>query len=93
MPFKPGKSGNPAGRPFGSENKLTTRAKGLINRMFDRLDGMEIEEIMDKGNRDFLDRAIKILPVQVDLEGSIAVNPLVDAINSLATQNKKTKAK
>jgi hypothetical protein len=35
MPFEPGQSGNPDGRPRGTQNKLNTRVKGFITALLE----------------------------------------------------------
>jgi len=39
--FEPGKSGNPAGRPKGAQNKTTLAAKQAFQNAFDDLGGVQ----------------------------------------------------
>jgi hypothetical protein len=41
MAFEKGKSGNPSGRPVGSENKTSIAAKQAFQLAFDKLGGHE----------------------------------------------------
>ena len=76
MPFKEGQSGNPNGRPKGSENKLTKSIKEMVfNALNDeRVGGEEgfIEWIIaSKGNRAaFYTWLMKMLPTNVGIEHS-----------------------
>ena len=71
MPFKEGQSGNPNGRPKGSENKLTKSIKEMVfNALNDeRVGGEEgfIEWIIaSKGNRAaFYTWLMKMLPTSL----------------------------
>lgn len=47
VPFEPGKSGNPSGRPKGSKNKLTEAF------------WQDMSEVWSAGGKDALDRVIK----------------------------------
>jgi hypothetical protein len=35
MPFEPGQSGNPDGRPRGTQNKLNTKVKGFLTTILE----------------------------------------------------------
>jgi len=71
MPFKPGESGNPDGRPKGSENKLTKNIKEmLLDTLNDeRVGGLEgfITWVVDtKRNKElFYTWLMKMLPTSL----------------------------
>ena len=81
MPFKEGQSGNPNGRPKGSENKLTKSIKEMVfNALNDeRVGGEEgfIEWIIEnkRNKATFYAWLMKMLPTNVDVEsgGELAV--------------------
>ena len=62
MPFEKGNSGNPAGRPKGSGNKLTSTAKEIIAGIVEA----ELEQLPDLLNRlnsfDRIQVLLKLLP-------------------------------
>lgn len=66
MPFKPGESGNPAGRKRGSRNKLNATSKRKLAAFFEsQIDNLPMwfEQISDP--RDKVSLLIKIAPYVV----------------------------
>ena len=84
MTFKNGKSGNPNGRPVGSENKLTTRAKYYINKLLDEFDRRGIEKLVETGElKDLINLLTKILPTNAKIEhdGEITIKLIKKILN------------
>jgi preprotein translocase subunit Sec63 len=74
MTFKPGESGNPNGRPPGSENKLTRRAKYLAEKLFDEFEAQGIDNIAKTGDvKDLINLLSKFLPTKVETESTVTV--------------------
>ena len=69
MSFKPGESGNPKGRPIGSENKLTKKAKYYAEKIFEEFDKIGIDNLTQKGDiKDLLTLIRACLPKEVKAE-------------------------
>ena len=71
MPWKPGESGNPAGRPVGTKNKFS-RIKEAFTEAFERTGGVEglvkwIQE-QPKNQGDFYRLLASMMPRDVTLE-------------------------
>lgn len=67
MPFKPGESGNPAGRPTGSANELTKTVKQTVLEVFHKLQNdpnSSLEAFAVKHPRDFYAIAAKLIPTE-----------------------------
>jgi hypothetical protein len=66
MPFKPGESGNPNGRPAGTPNKVTGELKAMILEALDQAGGVEyLKARASDTPGPFLALVGKILPMQV----------------------------
>ena len=66
IPFKPGQSGNPAGRPRGARSKLTELT---LQRLFDDFEthGVEaIVEVRTKSPSTYLQCIVSLLPKQAE---------------------------
>ena len=79
MPFKPGQSGNPSGRPKGAKDKLARPIKENIEKAFEELGG--IEGLVEWGKKNNFNRAklygwyFSMLPsnVDADVSGNIGI--------------------
>jgi len=68
--FEPGKSGNPAGRPPGTPNKLTQTVKEAIEQAFNDLNGAEyLKRIAITDPKAFCTLLGKVLPKDVQIGG------------------------
>jgi len=50
--FKPGKSGNPKGKPKGTKNKATVTREMLAQKLIDALDIIDIEKAVKQALKD-----------------------------------------
>lgn len=67
--FRPGQSGNPAGRPKGSGNKLTNDIKAMILGALEQAGGQEYLFRQSKDNPvAFMGLLGKILPTQINAD-------------------------
>lgn len=77
--FKPGQSGNPAGKKPGTQNKVTKTLKAATMEAFDRLGGVEWLVKMGEGTTDdrraFMTLLAKILPAEINanVQGGIQI--------------------
>jgi hypothetical protein len=67
-PFKPSQSGNPAGRPKGSRNKLSEDFLRAFAQDFERHGAAVIEKVREERPQDYLKVAASLLPKQMELE-------------------------
>jgi hypothetical protein len=77
--FEPGKSGNPAGRPKGSLNKLTVETKAALHEAFDELGG--VASLVQWARRDpgaFYSLWVKTLPKDVNLGITETLSEILD---------------
>ena len=66
--WKPGQSGNPAGRAKGSRNKLQENAIAMLNKIFDEPNNEEkMRELRDNDYGTFLKCVVSLLPKQVEI--------------------------
>ncbi|SRR5258706_13850196 len=84
--FKPGQSGNPAGRPKGSRNKLSEL---VFEKLLARLEGPDGDDMLDRIMRDepakLLAAIVALVPKQVDAEHNVKVH-VTSAVDSLITR-------
>lgn len=74
MTWEPGESGNPNGRPPGSENKLTRRAKYYAEKLFDEFEKRGIDNLTKDGDiKDLLQLIKTCLPKEIkgDIEHKV----------------------
>ncbi len=63
--------GNP-GRPMGTENKLTTRAKYYANKLFDEFERMGIDTMAQTGDvKDLINLISKFVPKEIKSDTNI----------------------
>jgi uncharacterized protein DUF5681 len=66
MAFKPGESGNPAGRPAGVPNKLTADIKAMVLQALEESGGVAYLKAQAENNPvAFMSMLGRILPLQV----------------------------
>ncbi len=80
--FKKGTSGNPAGKPKGTVNKVTTEVKAALIEAFEKSGGVESLVAFAKANPDaFYKLWVKMLPTEVKAE--VGLHPaVIAAINA-----------
>lgn len=68
--FRPGQSGNPAGKPKGTQSKLTTSAKAAFAAAFEKIGGAENLAAWAQDNQtDFYKLFARMIPVEMTGEG------------------------
>lgn len=68
MPFEPGKSGNPEGRPKGAENRITKAVKETVLSVFNDIQDdpdVNLTAFAKKYPRDFYNIAAKLIPTEI----------------------------
>ncbi len=89
MPFKPGQSGNPDGRPKGSLNKETL-AKLERRRIFDEEAGkMFIKNIRKARPEYILDQYLGKAPDKIELDANIETTTIVPEVLAIAEEELK----
>lgn len=82
MPFQPGQSGNPDGRPRGSRNKATADLRGKITELLDDNYHQVIEDLADLDPKERVTAWIKLLeyalPKLQRTESTIDLSKLTD---------------
>ena len=66
--FKPGQSGNPAGRPQGSRNKVSEKLLEALAEDFDTHGNDVIEKVRVDRPHDYLKIVASLVPKQMEIE-------------------------
>lgn len=74
--FKPGQSGNPAGRAKGSRNKLTTEFFEDFYAAWQKHGGATLKNVAENNPRDFLRAAAMLMPKEFEITSPL--NELTD---------------
>ena len=84
--FKPGQSGNPAGRPKGSRNKLSDAFIAALNKSFAEHGEDAIERVLQDDPDKYLNVIAKLMPKLMELSGpdgeSIPINGTLKVVDS-----------
>jgi hypothetical protein len=77
MPFEPGKSGNPNGRPKGTGNKVTTKVRENISEILEKGKDKLQTELDKLEGRDYVTAYSSLLPYVVPRlqSTSLDINP------------------
>ena len=67
IPFKPGQSGNPAGRPKGARSKLGEDFLKALQQDFEQNGAAVIAEVREKKPDQYLKVIASILPKEIDI--------------------------
>jgi hypothetical protein len=83
--FKSGESGNNAGRPKGSKNKMTVEIKAVVDKILNYInDDEQLQVILDdiKNNKPevYLNFVAKLAPKDLNVKTDIAKNPLLEKL-------------
>ncbi len=73
MAYKKGESGNPGGRPKGSQNTLTKTVKETVLTVFNELQSektVNLKAFAKKYPRDFYQIAAKLIPTEIQAKVS-----------------------
>jgi Family of unknown function (DUF5681) len=79
MPFQPGQSGNPAGRPLGARNKATVLMETLVERDGEALIHPFVEQAKRGNNRALAQLMGIILPKRKGAPIELDLQPLENA--------------
>ena len=71
MPFKPGQSGNPAGKPKGAKNKLTEAFWRDFAEAWKARGRAALEEVANKDPATFIRVAASLMPKELDIAGNV----------------------
>lgn len=84
IPFKPGQSGNPAGRKKGARNKLDELFVKALYEDFKSGGVKAIEKCRDEKPDVYLNVIAKVLPKQVDVKADSSITDLADGLHAVA---------
>ncbi|SRR5579883_258761 len=80
--WKPGQSGNPAGRPKGARQKLAEAFLDGMLSAYEKGGAAAIEAVMKKEPAKFISVLAQIIPKQVEIDGDVNVR-VTSAVDSL----------
>jgi hypothetical protein len=67
-PFEPGQSGNPAGRPKGSRNKVSEKLLETLAEHFETHGKAAVEKVYAESPRDYLKIVAGLVPKQMEID-------------------------
>ena len=89
--FKPGQSGNPAGRPKGSRNKLSEAFIEALNDSFADQGPEIVQRVIEADPDKYLNIIAKLMPKLLELSGpdgeSIPINGTLKVVDSRRKQS------
>ena len=84
--FKPGQSGNPAGRPKGSRNKLSEAFLKALSDDFTEHGAETIVKLREESPKDYIGSVVKLMPKLMELAGpdgdAIPLNGILKIVDS-----------
>jgi hypothetical protein len=78
IPWKPGQSGNPAGRPKGSRNKLSEQFLTDVLNEWEQHGAVAVSDMREKSPGDFVKMVASLLPKDVNLNLTDNLSELSD---------------
>ena len=84
--FKPGQSGNPAGRPAGSKNKLTENILFDLSEFYEKEGKDLIRRVRDENPAALLQGLLKLIPkdISLNVSGGVELELTVDQRTRIA---------
>lgn len=90
IPFKPGQSGNPAGRPKGSRNKLTESFLTDVLEAWETSGKVAIADMLSDRPSDFVKMVASLMPKEATLNindhSEMTDDELAERVRALASQ-------